>query len=190
MDALPAEVREQYDELLFTLRWCCGFRDAVIAGGAVRDVLLGRPVKDIDVWYSDDSHVDWVEVSRCFPTWKRLLHDDAAAYISGGEVQAVIDLDSFSGGKPVQLIRTWQSGRSVLDRFDIGLCQVGYDGRVFHTADFLRDVERETITILRSPKGGNVTAHMSNHLDRVQAKYPTFTPVSRTLPFPPPKEPQ
>jgi hypothetical protein len=108
----------------------------ILAGGCLRDMLLGRPIKDIDIF----------------------VPSKGAFYAENAGHYQIIHKD-FNG--PLDL----------LNGFDLGLCQIAFDGRVFiRTPAFLEDVMNKTITVF---------SVQQEHLTRVHAKYSDFTVIIR-----------
>jgi hypothetical protein len=129
---------------------------AFIGGGALRDLLLGREPKDVDLFLSrdwlglhalpDDVLEAWTLRSRGAPpevdpdSWS--ASDDTICELydfthkSGTKYQAIIRLDQLG---PAAMIR----------RFDFGVCQVAWDtvhGWTFTDA-FVNDLQNKTFTV-------------------------------------------
>ena len=151
-------------------------RTAHIGGGAIRDALLGRPLKDIDVFIDDAvfdavaamlrSEFHYVRVSG----WAARPEWTAAA-------NGVRRLDDFE--KHDETIRVSLIGmnpprdmKTNLDRFDFGVCQAGWDGdRVYTTPAFGRDVAHRTFTLLRAPDLKSFTGSMRRFERIVAGRY-------------------
>ena len=139
--ALSDETRALFDRLL------AEYPGAVIAGGAVRDALLGYPISDVDLWIDVASGVEL-----------GLESDSSAAEYEVmdqvGRVVAVLKAEHEWCPYPVHvmLVTMYVPGRvgvtAAVDRFDYGLCKVGYDGEVVLTSDFLRDLNARRLTLL------------------------------------------
>lgn len=125
------------------------FPGAVIAGGAVRDFLLGQEPRDIDVFVNatrdELSQVDlfggelltFEELSdyKQNPDWKE-------------EVTGV--LNGFYGGYPVQIIgRAFASGDELMERFDLGITRCWFDGQLHDTPAAAADRRARTLTLMR-----------------------------------------
>lgn len=151
-----------------------GGTDAVIAGGAVRDFLLGRPMKDIDVFLRSRGNVeDERIVKTAYPKAELQFNTDPEYSIQMPEVASVWNYQE--GGlfadAPVQLI--FLNGPDVtlpgmLERFDFGLCRAGFDGDIVVTAAFVKDAFGMTMTLLYSPH----PAHSQRRYERLIRKYP------------------
>jgi hypothetical protein len=150
---LETPIPEQWEHLRHSVSHRAG-RPAVIAGGAIRDHILGVPVKDLDIFVMG-------------------LSDDAAEEIFGAIRMHVGYAGSDTAGSRTQYV--WHGiavdlvflhldhPEHVLDRFDLGICRVCWDGTsILATEDFHRDLSDRVITqFYPSPSG---------HADRVMAK--------------------
>lgn len=149
---------QQFENILLKLQ-AVGIK-GLIAGGACRDHMLGKPVKDIDVFVEFDE-----EIEKKLQAAFGVLHVHpiiAAEYAgAGGELAHVYDIseshDPFSlkdwlGHTPVQVI-VLAKGYDVLERTkhnDFGICQVWYvEGmhRFGHTEAFHWDMTHKTFTL-------------------------------------------
>lgn len=122
-----------------------------VAGGAVRDMLLDRSVKDIDCWY--------------FSEQRRADHPEQYG------TYRIVRLDTAESpwGDKVDVIGTNQPGMAfLLESFDFGICQVGYaNGIVTAHDNFYKAVAQKRFLPTRPPDAGR--------LARLQAKYPGWT---------------
>ena len=137
----------EFDDVRIALT-LLGFTNYYAAGGYFRDKRLGKPWKDIDLFIpGPEGSVD-----------EGNEYDLSSAHeitIQGHKVNLI-----FLGGS--------HGMKSVLERMDIGLCQIGvYDGKLLCTQEFLDDVKNRTITWL-TPSDNR------GHLNRVMEKYSDF----------------
>lgn len=117
--------------------------EAIIAGGAVRDYMLQGPHRDIDVFLLYQNFIDLPgEFKYDAPDIPREdeYPKDAAPF-------AVLNY-TYKGNK-IQLIYTEKSPREHIDTFDIGLCQMWYDGEIHMTKIAEQDWRDHTLTTLR-----------------------------------------
>jgi hypothetical protein len=148
---------QQFDEALAKLQ-AVGVK-GLIAGGAVRDHLLNRPVKDIDVFvpYSED-------IEQKLQAAFGVLHVNpliSAEYAgAGGEVEHVYEVaissDPFGSLEeitrpPLQII-VLAPGLDPVDRarhHDFGICQAWYlgNGQFGETLAFTNDVMHQRFTL-------------------------------------------
>jgi hypothetical protein len=124
-----------------------------IAGGAVRDTILERPIRDIDIFIHEASG----------DTAAALLRSDFG-YVKVGEwkqyagfadpiVVRVAKLEKADETIPICLIGLEQDLTPVrnIERFDFGVCMATWDGGEFVPAyPFKKDTEGQTFTLCRA----------------------------------------
>lgn len=144
MDRLP-----NGPELWAEILKCCP-PGAFIAGGAVRDYLLGVEPKDIDVFASTDTLVPnapWqTEVFRRID-----IPEDRRA-----EYEAMTEVDVVQRGRiagwTVDLVYGWYekefSAPKVVETFDFGLARCWWDGELHDTPEAAADRNNRTVTLL------------------------------------------
>jgi len=137
----------EFDEVRVALN-LLGFTNYFAAGGYFRDKRLGKPWKDIDLFIpGKEGEED--------PGNEYDLSSAHEITIQGHKVNLI-----FLGGP--------HDMKSVLERMDIGLCQIGFDGsRLLCTQAFLDDAKNQTITWL-------TPSNNRGHLNRVMEKYSDF----------------
>lgn len=150
--------------LISKLRQCppVGLR-MVVAGGFVRDSLLGRSPKDIDVFVEDSG----VDASYSVYGHSSAVDELVSAHPLGGNVQRidgymsdnlddavtqVWNIGTFVGYN-VQLIGIKHNANksfisNVFDHIDFGICRVAHDGIQLHVSDeFTKDASSHTFTL-------------------------------------------
>lgn len=144
------------EDSLLTKYAKCSKNPVIIAGGYLRDTILGKPIKDIDVFSTTHiGSIDFISHYTKIEPCKRYegsnILDVYQHKVTRINYIQVNTLDGF------------------LNNFDIGLCRIYYN----ISADFLRtsqdfeqDVRNKTITLLKPSHG--------DHLERVCAKYPDY----------------
>lgn len=162
--------------------------DAIVAGGYLRDRMLGIEAKDADVWMHDtlppfqrarqlvevlrrQGHkavirkvYDRTDVCRRmddegdYLTWKRL----------NGVIQLMIDDSPFDFMQRHKLINSIED---VIEDFDVGLCQIGMNrwGTTSFTSAFWDDWRNNTLTVFRE----------TAHADRLRKKFPDRRVICR-----------
>lgn len=126
---------------------------AFVAGGAVRDYLLGVTAKDIDVFAPSDSLREW-ETPHFGPIEPRDLRADE--YAASAEIDVV--WRGTRHGWATDLIFMKSDGllnwdpASVVSGFDFGITQAWWDGGLNLAPAFERDMGRGTVTLLRHDK--------------------------------------
>jgi hypothetical protein len=128
--------------------------EAHIAGGAVRDTILQKPIHDIDVFMRDE-HVEeaaallrascgYVKVGE----WKEYMgfSDPAMTRVAKFEKADEVTPICVIGLRP-----KFAGPRDNLARFDFGICMAAFDGkRIIDTAEFDKDVKAKTFTLYRA----------------------------------------
>lgn len=154
-----------------------------IAGGAIRDLVLGRPIKDIDIFICnntpslDEYALDdgWFDDSRVLTALEEHLYckptriggsDNPKAYAN------CFSVHEFPTGlhmTPVQVISCHKTKAETIADFDFGLCQIWLDQqRIGTTKAFERD-RQGYLTYM----GAILGAGDLEHLGRLRKKYPT-----------------
>lgn len=136
-----------------------GEQPPVIAGGAVRDALLGVKPKDIDVFYPvsgdiDDESVYFTE------TFRRMFPDEDLTpflEVKGKDYGAIVDKDlciyrgygRIGGGKAMQvdiMTMAQQPVEKVIQDFDHSLVKCYYDGAHYYASEeFLDAIRRKRV---------------------------------------------
>lgn len=153
---------ENYGPFLKSLQDLCP--TAHIGGGAVRDSLLDRPIRDIDL-FLDDTVTDSATA----------LMRSKFGYIKVGEWTSY---ESFSDPAVVRLAKFEKADETIpvcligmnkprgvrenIARFDFGVCMVAWDGdTVCTTPEYDADVRSKTFTLLRADNLPQFTYSMS-----------------------------
>lgn len=191
---IPSEIKDVYREI-----WKHD-PTAIVAGGAIRDTLLGKPVKDVDIfmsarnahrivsvlkeWYAvgDDSYARNLVNP---PTGFGQLASAAAGGATGYENNHILQVfERHDLELPANLIvLDVDPVMYVTDGFDFGICKAWYDGNCVHThKDFGNDVNSRTITMTLTadqlkqlyPSVKKGLSQLKDHALRIQRKYPNF----------------
>lgn len=156
------------------------FPGAVIAGGALRDTINNRPVKDVDIFIPISTHEPLETVYE--DIWdmfagENIVLDCHSVY--GLKTKEDQDRDIFAIFKlktdnwNYDLIVCAQHACSI-HTFDINLCQVAFDGtELKYTMDFKLACENKELKIMNI----NRTDRNAKRLQRLQEKYPDFTVI-------------
>jgi len=142
------------------------FPEALIAGGALRDLILGREIKDIDVFVRSRGEETQAALASIYGDAKAEHPDLVRDYGENvPELQGVYTLHVGDGDRdwapdspvsddeycPFQIIALNQdvTPDSCLGRFDFGICRVATDGKtVFIDPAFTKDIVAHTFTLL------------------------------------------
>jgi hypothetical protein len=134
-----------------------GYPEAIIHGGALRDLVIGRfhRVKDIDIAIPSSSPGEGALRGWSHNPWPRQIPKQfKEAY---RQIPGLIEVNNFSTPYThitVQIAvwdlpNTW-FGRRIINRNDFGINQIGWDGRKFlWTSAFERDEQTNTFTALK-----------------------------------------
>jgi hypothetical protein len=146
---------QHYHNLLSALQRAlpCGRHGVHIAGGAVRDTILNRPIRDVDVFlgraYADDA----AALLRCDFGYVKSGEWRQYASFSDPMVECVAKFEKADETIPICLIALKQSltPEENVGRFDFDVCMASWDGGELRTTDaFKRDVEQKTFTLNRA----------------------------------------
>jgi hypothetical protein len=132
-----------------------------VAGGYLRDRLNNRPFKDIDIFVPGHEPLDEGDTMGIRYDLRGAMELTAG----DGTVLNIVRLDQR------------HTLKSILERMDIGLCQIGVDtdGDIYCTEAYLRDVKNNTLTVMFTPS----TEADHDHIARVSAKYPDMRVVQK-----------
>lgn len=173
-----------------------GCPSAIIAGGAVRDRIGGKLVKDIDIFISES---EWVKAGLHYKApsdWtclgKGALAQSASGYLTNRQLLQVIDKTPTGAPRPQALIETQlvivngDPVDHVHKYFDFGICKAWYDGSYIRChPEFVRDMTNRTITLTLTQKAlhemygeemdvDDVVDAAKQHGKRIQSKYSSF----------------
>ena len=130
--------------------------EALLAGGCIRDLVLGGPVKDLDIFVdasSDDHWSDLCSVLQFRHGWCPVTQINAD-YVASmrSEVAKVVGFRVPGFPLEVQIIglKTLLYPMDALNRMDFGACQIGmsHHQHVFYTPAAHKDLTERRITML------------------------------------------
>lgn len=109
-------------------------KNAIIAGGCIRDLRFGVPFKDIDIFTTKPSPIEIVAPPE--------MDYEGMQYVIG------VREYTYDGYKINEIIIEPIDKIKLLESFDWGLCQICYDGNTITTTQaFLWDEKHGTITL-------------------------------------------
>jgi hypothetical protein len=151
----------------------CPFSDFIhtplaVAGGAVRDTLLGRPVKDIDVFYREPlirtaglKPMSATAMKELIPDFEPTIeqeYDDRLAVWDDGAGLQFIQVPDFQED-PI--------GNWIISSFPCSLSEVWFDGEQLHmTTAFIEAVLKKQLVFKDNAKPA--------YVERIKAKYSDF----------------
>ena len=162
---------ERYNPILKMIRGLDP--SAHIAGGAVRDTLLERPIRDIDLFLSAGCTDEAAALLRSQFSFVKVGEWKSYEMFSDPAVKRVAKFEKADETIPVCLIglshewreeereraRTMQEN---LARFDFGICMAGWDGENVYTLyEYQVDIEQQTFTLCRADNQAQFNYSMS-----------------------------
>jgi hypothetical protein len=150
---------------------------AFIGGGALRDRLHNKPVKDIDIFFAQEDQAKLHE-TMLFAGWfpGQLI---PMSYVGADYSVETACEYSKPGETPINLIGLNVSLElpDALSRFDFGICQIAYDGTHIHTSEqFYDDILTSSFTVTRCESEEQLARTM-RRWERLKVKYPEHTLV-------------
>jgi hypothetical protein len=160
-----------------------GYPEAIIAGGALRDLDNGAPVKDVDVFLrTQNNDLQNLDVEFGFAgedltefsvQYEQQNPDVVGVFqwynpMAGFEIPCQVI--ACNGPEHAGAFREYQ-----MDRFDIGLCRVAFDGvKVHYTSPYCLDKAERQLRIV-NPRN---LARSVERVRRIGEKYPNWKLVS------------
>jgi hypothetical protein len=142
---------EHYNPILNMIRSLCP--TAHIGGGAVRDSLLERPIRDIDLFLDDACSDAAAKLLRSQFGYVKVGEWESYEMFSDPAVARLAKFEKADETIPVCLIglKEPRGMRDNLARFDFGTCMAAWDGdRVYVAPEYTRDVNQKTFTLCRA----------------------------------------
>ncbi len=154
--------------------------DAVVAGGFLRDLWHNRQPKDIDFFVKAEhlNHLQAVAFLRELGfDASVVVHQRAAEYLKFADVAWVVEGVRLNE-LPIQiigLVKNCDSAEQVVQRLDLGLCQIGMDftGAFWCSDGFMQDSILKTMTVVRAETYHD-RLRSTQRFNRLVKKYPGF----------------
>ena len=152
---------------------------AVIAGGALRDLWHGKPIKDVDIFIpmqADEVDLEAIErkVLAIYPYSELVL---TSMYGQKGDVATPGFRNIFAIWRMTvddviyEMIFIEDMGENMIEVFDISICQIMFDGELLHTtSEFNRTISDGVIRVCNT----NRADRQVKRLRRVMDKYPEY----------------
>ena len=165
------EYLAKLDHLLNILTFT-GIKNPLVAGGAIRDMLFDKPIKDIDVFYSKYIWATAHEAPLKYGTFITNVECHTEKY-EGSKFQLThsFDFSSFPGTR-VQLIKTELPPQQHVENFPIDICCVSYgsingESNQLHIPNFVMECYNNKKVYCSSDVN-------EEYLNRIQQKYPEY----------------
>lgn len=162
---------EQFQEILRVVAQAFPGSHPVIGGGALRDSILNRPIKDVDVFIraQDYDSLDSPQTKFIRPpiiVQRGYGRDD---------MYGAWDFKEQIAGYDVQLILAdFEDKVSLAHSFDLGIARVTYDGHELYISnDFKLDAADKAFRIRRADNRYELERSLKR-IERLKAKYPDF----------------
>jgi hypothetical protein len=173
-----APLFSELGEILISVSSCIecsqySLNNLMAAGGCVRDSLLGREVKDIDIFLHDTLDNSKFAKELKARGWDVSYEDNGGDYDNANGIKKVHTFEDNRGVKrTIQVIETKLSLKSCLNSFAVNLSKVAYLGSMgLHlTQDFLQDWHGRMLTV-NDPDA-------TDYVDRIAKKYSSYTIVN------------
>lgn len=159
---VDTELLKIYDKILNSLISHEGVSGIVIAGGAIRDMLLEKPIKDIDIFYM--GKVDEEKLLKQFTN----SSSETTAY-EKSDFNVTHGALWFPGCTyPIQLIQVDCTDLQywIMDTFGCNLSKAWYGNGLYISQEFLDDADMEILTF---PKPVS-----TKYMAKMTEKYPDF----------------
>ena len=179
-----------------------GFPEAVIAGGALRDLDNGREIKDVDIFVQDQPGVK-AKLDAVFGTQGvSLVPEFVLAYCEFNEEVIdvfdygtdAVDFDTLLSPPPYQVIvlSSLYDPFQAMERFDLGITQIAFDGtRMFVHPNYTRDKEQKRMTLVRCESSNDwerTERRWKRHSKKYEhwafvtpAEYAAYVPVDKAM---------
>lgn len=191
------------DEIISTLRKIQrrGFKSALIAGGAVRDLYFDKIIRDVDIFVQDPKFSGEFAEKK---SSQGLLNEnfwngvfDIPDEYEGRSFGPTLATKRLSRGnyQDSDIYSLWQVVKNFIpheiivtrippieyveNNFDIGLCKAYCDGTKFRfTPDFMHDMRNRTMTIVSKKMDVPSMIHtIKEHFPRISHRYPGYSLV-------------
>lgn len=176
---IPAYTLEQFDRILEVIRREFPGSRPVIGGGALRDSILGKPIKDVDVFLRAKDHNYTLDSGLT----KRIRCSPQTLAYGRADMHGAWDFYQHLEGYPVQLILAdFENLEDLAHTFDTGLSRVTYDGeQLYVSPEFAQDVADKAFRVRRADNPYELERTLKR-IKRHQEKYPDYVLDESTIP--------
>jgi len=182
--------RDIYSKLQESLK----LKNAIIAGGAVRDYSFGKEYADIDIFAEQTEEIDefngkglasfYADIIDNLPEGVKFLDSKIINEYQEDMGLPILKMDLKWKDLDVDLMlvaphsfkpEEESFGNFIVDRFDFGINKIFYDGfSIVETEDFARD-KRWSFFTLKKLSSLESLPYYFERVERWKVKYPTFT---------------
>ena len=169
-------ILQKYAAILGAIQDLCP--TAHIAGGAVRDTILERPIKDIDLFLSDAATDRAAQLLRARYGYVKVGEWTQYEGFSDPAVARLAKFENAGEVIPLCLIglSSALSVRENIERFDFGVCMAAWDGgEIIRTTEFNEDVKDQTFTLHRADSQPQFDYSMSRFRKITSERYAGWT---------------
>jgi hypothetical protein len=164
-------------DVITRIRSQSGWEETALAGGCLRDLDLGRPIKDVDIF------LPVILSPPPFDILKNLFRGvfvDEIVHVPGQNsavsngIQVLSHYQFRINGWRFEITQKAEpfTALNIIDSFDLGFCMICLDrnNQVYRSPEYLKDAAHQTITIVRQTGGRE-----REHAQRLQdLKYPNW----------------
>ena len=163
---------DHYNSILNTIRDLCP--TAHIGGGAVRDSLLERPIRDIDLFLDDAVTDSAAKVLRSQFGFVKVGEWTSYEQFSDPAVARLAKFEKADESIPVCLVglTTARGMQDNLRRFDFGTCMAAWDGdEVYVAPEYTIDTNKKTFTLCRADNQAQFNYSLSRYRKLTADRY-------------------
>lgn len=169
------EMHRYIPDILERLTDAYGKDNVILAGGAVRDYTLNKPIKDYDFFIHGDPERNPMGVVK--------LGDDNEYYENNTYIEAVYNAPFIDKALKVELIFTRCPCKEAIKEFDYDICECYYDPMLedfVYTKNFHKAVDTKIITCNKKIPNGTTQKiqeyekKFNARLNRMQKKFKEY----------------
>jgi hypothetical protein len=169
----------QIPEFFLRMKETNEFKDAVIAGGYVRDNVLGKPYSDVDVFYPIGDHIDqYSKTKKLIELFGSPEEKNMEKYNFNGRLRGKFDckIDDFDVDFVGYALPKESFGWSLIETFTFGLEMLFTDGKeLFFSKDFEYDRDNQQIRLINIGGGGMMELpYLMRRFEKIHEKYPEY----------------
>jgi hypothetical protein len=160
-----------WDKLLSAVKEIYEPEYVCVAGGAIRDYLIGKDPKDIDIFVKlpegNFKVADMLENAQCLG-WKHVAQAGFGAYNENKHQRLVFKAKVFGRDIDLIFVVPQKTGREIVDTFDFTICQHWYDGEVNSLPEAKYAIQKKLWTPVKGLKLDNI---LREHYNRVNKRH-------------------